>query len=603
MPIRLFSLLIYVFSSVAAAQELINPREHFGGVAGPPPQVMPLKTPWGKDVTPESVHPEYPRPMMVRELWLNLNGNWELGDGARPSAESFRETILVPFPVEATLSGVGRPMESLVYRRMFMIPDHWPKESRILLHFGAVDWSCMVFVNGRPVGTHLGGYDPFSFDITDVLPKDKPNELVVRVFDPTNRGEQPRGKQTQMPSGIWYTSVSGIWQTVWMEPVPKESIRNVHLTGDIEQGEITIRTEVSQPNKDLTIYAEAFDGDKPVAQVYGGCNGPLLMRIPKESLKLWSPESPHLYQIRVRLLYKETPVDQVGTYYGLRKIDTAKDEQGRVRIRLNNRFVFMMGVLDQGYWPDGLYTPPSDQAIQSDIQSAKSLGFTMIRKHVKVEPQRWYYWADRLGVLVWQDMPSAENRTSESQQQFEQELRRIRQMLSNHPSVVVWTLFNEGWGQHRTEELANRLQQWDSIRLVNAASGWKDCDVGHILDQHKFPGPESPIPDGKRALAIGSFGGLTLVPPKTNLWTPETWGYQHVPDSETLLQRYRNMHEELRTLIKRDGLSAAVFHQLIDVESECNGFISYDRFLLKVPPEDIRTINRETISHGSAKGL
>jgi len=601
MSIRFFILLVCVFSSVAAAQELINPREYFGGTVGPSPRVLPLKTPWGKDVTIANVHPEYPRPMMVRELWLNLNGNWELRDGARPSAEPFRETILVPFPVESTLSGIGRPMDSLVYRRTFSIPESWPKESRMLLHFGAVDWSTMVFVNGRKVGDHLGGYDPFSFDITECLRSDSPNELVVWVFDPTNRGEQPRGKQVRTPSGIWYTAVSGIWQTVWLEPVPKESIRNVQLTGDIEQGEITIRTEIAQPNKDLTIYTEAFDDDKLVAQGYGGSTGPILMRIPKESLKLWSPESPHLYQIRVRLLDKETPVDQVGTYYGLRKIDTAKDEQGRVRIRLNNRFVFMMGVLDQGYWPDGLYTPPSDQAIQSDIQTAKSLGFNMVRKHVKVEPQRWYYWADRLGMLVWQDMPSAENRTPESQRQFEQELRQMVQTLSNHPSVVVWTLFNEGWGQHRTPELVNLLQQWDATRLVNGASGWRDFGVGNLVVHHKFPGPESPVSDGSRALAIGSFGGLTLVPPKTNLWTPDTWGYQHVSDSETLLNRYREMHEELRAAIKRDGISAAVFHQLVDVESECNGFVSYDRVLLKVPPEDVRTINAETISLGGAK--
>jgi len=355
MPIRFFILLIGVFSSVATAQELINPREHFSGTVAQASRITPLKTPWGKDLTVKNVHPEYPRPTMVRELWLNLNGLWELKDGKLPTTEPFRETILIPFPVESTLSGVGRPMESLVYRRTFVVPTTWPKDGRILLHFGAVDWSCMVFVNGRPVGSHLGGYDPFSFDITGFLRSDNPNELIVWVYDPTNLGEQPRGKQTQTPSGIWYTSVSGIWQTVWLEPVPNPSIRDIHLTGDIDQGEITIRTDISRPNKDLTLYVEAFDGDKPVAQAYGGCNGPILMRIPKESLKLWSPETPHLYQIRVRLLDKETPVDQVGSYYGLRKIDATKDEQGRVRIRLNNRFVFLMGILDQGYWPDGLY--------------------------------------------------------------------------------------------------------------------------------------------------------------------------------------------------------------------------------------------------------
>ncbi len=585
-------------TSFVTSQELINPRDRSGGPTTSP-RITPLETPWSKELTAKNVHPEYPRPMMVREHWLNLNGPWELKDGIVPATEPFKETILVPFPVESKLSGVGRPMDAFACRRTFTVPETWPKESRILLHFGAVDWSSMIFVNGRQVGAHLGGYDPFSFDITENLRTDRPNELMVWVFDPTNRGEQPRGKQTQTPSGIWYTSISGIWQTVWLEPVPPESIREIRMSGDIDQGEITVHAEVSKPRKDLSVYVEVFDGDKLVSQAYGGCNGPLLVKIPKESLKLWSPDSPNLYQIRVRLLDKEMPIDRIGTYYGLRKIDLAKDEQGRVRIRLNNKFTFLMGVLDQGYWPDGLYTAPSDQAIQSDLLVAKSLGFNLIRKHVKIEPQRWYYWADRLGMFVWQEMPEAENRTPEAQKQFELELQRMVQSLANHPSIIIWTLFNEGWGQHRTSELVEKVRQLDPTRLVNAASGWKDFGVGQLIDQHKFPGPESPTADGKRALVIGSFGGLTLVPPKANLWTPETWGYQHVPDSETLLNRYRDMHEELRNLIRKTGLSAAVFHQLIDVESECNGLISFDRKLLKVPSENVRSINKETIDVGA----
>ncbi len=592
-------IVLVLLSGSPKAQELVNPREQSGGITPGTPRTASLKTPWGKEVTPENVHPEYPRPLMVRDRWINLNGLWEVKEGTRPTSEPFREKILVPFPVESSLSGIGRPMESIVYRRFFTIPDTWPKERRLLLHFGAVDWGATVWVNGKQVGTHLGGYDPFSFEITDFVENNGPNELIVAVVDPTNGGEQPRGKQTSTPSGIWFTSVSGIWQTVWLEPVATEYIKSITVTGDVDRGEIAVRAEVSKPRKDLFLVAEFFDGDKSIATVYGGSDGPLLGRIPKDALKLWSPDSPHLYQIRVKLLDKETTVDQIGTYCGLRKIELAPDAEGKIRIRLNNRQLFLLGVLDQGYWPDGLYTAPSDQAIQSDLQVAKSLGFNMIRKHVKVEPQRWYYWADRLGLLVWQEMPSAENRTSESKRQFEEELKRMMQTLSPHPSIVVWTLFNEGWGQHQTAELVEKMMLLDPSRLVNGASGWKDFGVGQLVDHHKFPGPEAPKSDGKRAPVIGSFGGLTLVPPKANLWTTETWGYQHVADSATLLGRYRTMNDELRRLAKSEGLCGAVFHQLADVESECNGFISYDRVVLKVPPETVQRINRETIDSAS----
>ncbi len=601
--LRIFGAIAVVFlcwSIASEAQELINPRELAGGIVPGTPRITLLKTPWGKDVTATNIHPEYPRPMMVREHWANLNGLWEIKEGNRPPSEPFKEKILVPFPVESLLSGITRSMETMIYRRVFTIPDSWPKESRILLQFGAVDWSATVLVNGRRIGAHLGGYDPFSFDITDAVKTSEPNELIVHVHDPTNRGEQPRGKQTSTPSGTWYTSVSGIWQTVWLEPVPKEYIRDVSLSGNIDTGEITILADVSKPRRNLFLIAELFNGEKRIATAYGGSDGPLLLKIPKESLQLWFPDSPNLYQIRVKLLDKESPVDQIETYYGLRKIDLTRDAEGRIRIRLNNKPTFLLGVLDQGYWPDGLYTAPSDQAIQSNIQIAKSLGFNMIRKHVKVEPQRWYYWADRLGMLVWQEMPSAENRTPESQRQFEWELRRMVQNLSNHPSVVVWTLFNEGWGQHRTEDLTEIMLRLDPSRLVNSASGWKDLNVGQINDQHKFPGPEAPKSDGKRASIIGSFGGLTLVPPKANLWTTETWGYQHVPDSATLLSRFRTMNEDLRRLAKTEGLCGAVFHQLTDVESECNGLVSFDRVVLKVPPETVEGISRDTIKAGSA---
>jgi hypothetical protein len=352
----------------------------------------------------------------------------------------------------------------------------------------------------------------------------------------------------------------------------------------------------------LTLSVEAFDGEETVAKVYGGSEGTLLMQFDKDTLKSWSPDSPHLYQIRVRLLDKDIQVDQVGSYCAFRKIELGRDKQGFSRIRLNGQTLFQMGVIDQGYWPDGLYTPPSDDAIRMDIRVAKSLGFNVIRKHLKIEPDRWYYWCDRIGMLVWQDMPSGENRTLEAQVQFREELQKMVQLISNHPSIVLWTIFNEGSGQHHTAEYVEMVAKLDPTRLINGAGGWIDAGVGHLNDAHKFPGPEMPKLNPDRASIIGSFGGFTLVPPEKNLWTSETWGFQHVPDSESLLKRYQSLHKELRQMIQTHGLAGAVFHQLTDTEAECNGLTSYDRVLLKIPPEEFYKINRETIRLGNEAG-
>lgn len=595
--------------SFIVAQQLIQQ----GGVAvlpmnaGHSPRIHFLKTPWGKDVSPDKVHPEYPRPNLVRKKWLNLNGLWDWKDGNRPVPPNMMESnrydgqVLVPFPIGSTLSGVRGFFERIVYRRFFMLPEDWPKEERILLHFGAVDWETVVWVNGRQVGTHRGGYDSFSFDITDYLKDTQAgaNELIVHVFDPTDHGKQPRGKQSTNPSGIWYSPVSGIWQTVWLEPVPADYLRNVYFLPDYDKGVVTIFPVVDKPRKNLTVTAEAFDGEEIIAEAFGGSEGPLLMCFDKNTLKPWSPDSPHLYQFRICLLDKDVLVDQIGSYSAFRKIDISQDRQGFSRIRLNRKTLFQMGVIDQGYWPDGLYTPPSDDAIRMDIRVAKSLGFNVIRKHLKIEPARWYYWCDRLGMLVWQDMPSGENRTPDAQTQFQEELQKMIQSLSVHPSVVLWTIFNEGAGQHDTEKYVEMVGKLDSSRLVNGAGGWIDVGVGHLNDSHRFPGPEMPKPNPHRASVIGSFGGFTLVPPEENLWTPDTWGFQHVADSETLFKRYQMLHEELQRLIREQGLAGAVFHQLVDVESECNGLTSYDRVLLKIPPEKFEKINRETIRIGN----
>lgn len=619
--IRLF-LPLFLLTALfqAAGQELKSPIDiHFqpGDSRWPARHGAPLKTPWGQEVSPANVHPDYPRPTLARKEWLNLNGLWDWKDADRqvalsvdgeiaPLGQTLRDTydakILVPFPIESSLSGIGRVVERSVYRRYFTIPEHWPRSHRVILHFGAVDWEALVSINGRPIGKHQGGYDPFSFDITDSLTteRDAVQELVVQVFDPTGHGQQPRGKQSTQPSGIQYSSASGIWQTVWLEPVPPKNLKMLRFSPDIQTGILTIEPLIDDPTPDLSLFVEAFDGDEVVARAYGGVDGPLLMRFPRDLLKYWSPDSPHLYQLRIRLMQREQPVDQVGSYVAFRKIDLTQNALGQTRIRLNGRILFQMGILDQGYWPDGIYTAPTDQAIQTEVLVAKRLGFNMIRKHVKIEPERWYYWCDRYGMLVWQDMPNGENRSQDSREQFRLELQRMIQSRSNHPSIVAWTIFNEGWGQYETEQLVEMVRSLDSNRLVNAASGWTDHGVGHLNDHHKFPGPEGPRSDTSRSSVIGSFGGLTLVPPKKNLWTTETWGYQHVPDSETLIRRYRAMHEQLRRLIREEGLSAAVFHQFVDVESECNGLLSYDRVLQKVPTETFEEINRETIRFGSA---
>ena len=561
----------------------------------------PLLTSWGTEVTPGNVHPEYPRPTLVRSEWLNLNGYWDWKDSSEKQ-EGFTRRILVPFPVESTLSGVSQHTERCIYRRTFTIPQGWSEESHILLHFGAVDWEATVFVNEQKVGTHRGGYDSFSFDITPFIRRNEPNELVVQVFDPSQNGEQPRGKQSTVPSGIWYTTSTGIWQTVWLEPVPPYFIKALQvIRTDDNTGAVTILPVVNTPHKDLTVIAEVLDGEEVVAKSYGGCDGPVLMQFNTTNIEMWSPDSPYLYQLRVRLILKEALVDQVNSYFAFRKIEIVQDRNGCPVMYLNGKRLFQMGIIDQGYWPDGLYTAPSDSASRMDISVAKSLGFNVIRKYQKIEPERWYFWCDRLGMLVWQDMPSGENKSPTSQTQFRAELQRMIQMRSYHPSIVAWTIFNEGTGQHNTTGYTDEVRRLDPTRLLNVTSGWTDSRLGDVKVSHKFPGPEMPTMDPNRAAVIGVFGGLTLIPPSEHLWTqPENiWGHQHIPDSEGLVKRYEQMHKELQQLIQTQGLAGAFFHQLTDVESECNGLMPYNRRILKVPLAPLEQINRETIKIGS----
>jgi len=557
-----------------------------------------LMTRWAKKVSPGKVHPEYPRPQMVRQEWLNLNGLWEyaIRPKDQPQPEKFDGQILVPFCAESALSGVMKAIgeqNRLWYRRTFEIPGKW-KNHRILLHFGAVDWEATVSVNGQELGTHRGGYDPFTFDITDVLKKQGPQEIILSVWDPTNAGSQPRGKQVKKPGGIWYTAVTGIWQTVWVEPVPAAHIKSLKVTPDIDTKVVRVTAMCQGPSQGYVIEAEAKDGwfTKAIGKAKAGREITLAIKKPK----LWSPDSPFLYGLKVTLKDgRGKKVDAVKSYFGMRKISLGKDDSGITRLFLNNKPVFQFGPLDQGWWPDGLYTAPTDEALRYDIEVLKKLGCNMMRKHVKVEPARFYYWCDKLGLMVWQDMPNGNNKTDTDRKQFERELRRVVETFRNHPCIVMWVPFNEGWGQHDTERYVEMLKRMDPSRLVNNASGWKDTGVGDVHDIHKYPGPAAPPVEENRAAVLGEFGGLGL-PVKGHSWQDEkSWGYRKFNTSAELTEAYVNLLGRLRLLIA-EGLSAAVYTQTTDVEIEVNGLMTYDRALIKMDASRIAAAARKLYS-------
>lgn len=538
-----------------------------------------IMTRWAKEVTPARVHPEYPRPQMVRKEWQNLNGLWEYAirakDAGRP--ESFDGEILVPFAVESALSGVGKAVtrdNRLWYRRTFDLPAAWGKE-RVLLHFGAVDWDTTVWVNGKEVGSHKGGFDPFTLDITDALNKDGAQELVVSVWDPVDAGPQPRGKQVRNPNGIWYTSVTGIWQTVWLEPVGKTYIRSLKITPDVDAAQVRIAVDAAEADGctfEANVRSKGFEADV--------ANTENVFTIRIADAKLWSPDSPHLYELAVRIMKDGKVLDAVDGYFGMRKIAVRKDDAGINRLFLNNKTLFQYGPLDQGWWPDGLYTAPTDEALRYDIEVLKDLGCNMLRKHVKVEPARLYYWCDKLGLLVWQDMPSANNNPG-SHEQFELELKRMIDAFHNYPSIIMWVPFNEGWGQYDTERIAAWVKDYDPTRLVNNASGWTDRGAGDVHDIHAYPGPACPPIEESRAAVLGEFGGLGL-PVAGHTWQDQkNWGYRSFEDSEALTDAYVELLQKLRSLIG-GGLSAAVYTQTTDVEIEVNGMMTYDRAMIKM---------------------
>ena len=566
-------------------------------------------TVWGENLDPADVLPEYPRPQMIREQWVNLNGLWEYAIAPIEAVpEEMDGHILVPFAVESALSGVGRAVtenDALWYSREITIPKDWDGQ-RIILHFGAVDWKAEVYVDDRFVGEHTGGYTPFSFDITDALGKGRRHMLKVKVTDSTDKWYQPHGKQVSDPRGIWYTAVTGIWQTVWMEPVPSSSINSYYAVSDIDSGTLAVSVDAALADGDIVEVVLLADG-VPVVEAEGR---EVTLHVP--DMKLWSPSDPYLYDIEIKVVSDGAIVDSVKGYAAMRKISYARDEDGHKRMLLNNKPLFQYGPLDQGWWPDGLYTAPSDEALAFDIEKTKEMGFNLIRKHVKVEPARWYWHCDRLGMLVWQDMPSTtygDNKwgnhaydtgtdskiTQEGKDNYYSEWGEIIQDFKVFPCIVSWVPFNEAWGQFDTEAVVQFTRAQDPTRLINYASGgnFERCS-GDILDLHNYPHPEMYLYDSDYINVLGEYGGIGW-PVEGHLWQPDrNWGYIQFKSADEVLDVYEKYADMLIELID-DGFAAAIYTQTTDVEIEVNGLMTYDRKVVKLDMERLNAINSRVI--------
>jgi hypothetical protein len=551
--------------------------------SGPNRSTHELSTEWTDEVGPDNALPEYPRPQLTREKWRNLNGRWQFAaaeEGEQPPVgRTLKERILVPYPVESRLSGVQRHEDRMWYRRTFTVPRDWRigSDRRLRLNFGAVDWRSEVYVNGTKVATHEGGYDKFGADVTDALKPGRTQELIVGVYDPTDAADgenPPLGKQRLDPSGIWYTPSSGIWQTVWMEPVARDHVDSLKLVPDVPGERLTV--EAKGVRDGVPVRATAYEGRRKVATAAGRTGEPLTLGI--HDPRLWSPDDPFLYRLEVTV-----GADRVGSYFGMRSITVEKID-GVPRTVLNGEPVFLMATLDQGFWPDGLHTAPTDEALAYDLKAHKRLGFNSVRKHIKVEPDRWFHWADRLGLLVWQDMPAmtaGKNPGAEARARYE---REMKQMIDEHissPSVVMWVTFNEGWGQYDIGRIAEQAKAWDPSRLVNNQSGLNlgaDGNAGDIMDEHGYPSPAlPPRPDGKRALVSGEYGGLGLAVPG-HAWSVQQ-SYVDV-DPATYTDDYLTKLDEVRALMCLGG-NGAVYTQITDVEGELNGLLTYDRRVMK----------------------
>ncbi len=569
-----------------------------------------IMTAWGENLDPQNVHPEYPRPQMERAEWMNLNGMWKYAiTDIAAEPETHDGHILVPFAVESALSGVGRNVtenQALWYERTFEVPAEW-KGRRIMLNFGAVDWMAEVFVDGQKAGEHKGGYAPFSLDITNLLAKGKKHELKVKVTDQTDKWFQPRGKQVSNPKGIWYTAVTGIWQTVWMEPVDEVHVTSYLAESDIDNGVLNVKVDANLADGDVCEVVLLADG-APVAKAEGK---DVALAVP--DMKLWSPADPYLYGLEIKILRNGTAVDQIKGYAAMRKISSAAGKDGHKRMYLNNEPLFQYGPLDQGWWPDGLYTAPCDEALAFDIVKTKEMGFNMIRKHVKVEPARWYWHCDRLGMLVWQDMPSiADNSTNkwgrkaydegtdtpvtdEGKAIFYTEWAEIMKANMYFPCIVTWVPFNEAWGQFDTDEVVQFTRALDPSRLINYASGgnFVRCS-GDILDLHNYPNPEMYLYDKDYVNVLGEYGGIGW-PVEGHLWqTDKNWGYVQFKSADEVLDTYEKYALELIDLVD-DGFAAAVYTQTTDVEGEVNGLMTYDRKVIKLDMNRLSAINTKVI--------
>lgn len=575
-----------------------------------------IKTRFAADVDAARVLPEYPRPQLVREGWMNLNGMYDYAVTPRGAQQpkSFDGQILVPFCIESALSGVGRalqPDELLWYRRTFELSEAFYGK-KVILHFGAVDWQCKVWVNGKLVGTHTGGYCPFSFDITGCI-NAHDNELVICVYDPTDKGWQNRGKQVLETHGFWYTATSGIWQTVWLEAVNKCYIREAKAVPDIDRGLFTLKTKLFC-DESYQLNIRVFDGENEmISREISTCE-----EIALPEARLWSPESPFLYDIQLELYTGGELRDTVRTYVGMRKCSIGRDEKGIPRLMLNNRPYFQRGLLDQGYWCESLLTPPTDAAMIYDIEVSKRLGFNMLRKHIKMEPARWYYHCDRLGMLVWQDMISGGayigdwtagalpnigvrlkdndyKRFSRGEKQarddYRRELFEMIDALEVFPSIYCWVPFNEGWGQFDAKEIGEAVKQRDPSRIVDHASGWYDQGGGELNSMHKYILPVRLPKLDDRPFALTEYGGYSRII-ESHVWDrKKCFGYRMFADEEKLTKAYRRLHEKQILPLIPKGLSATVYTQVSDVENEVNGMMTYDREIIKLEEATVRELN------------
>lgn len=570
-----------------------------------------IMTPWSEDIDPENVLPEYPRPQMVRQNWMNLNGIWDFGQvsdfGYNPQ-QTFDKKILVPFPMESAISGImdtdfmGNRGKVFAYNRDIVIPKSMDGQ-RILLHFGAVDWKCEVYVNGTKVGSHTGGFDPFYFDITSALkPGRAKQNIQVFVQDTQEFGGYPHGKQKINEKVIWYTPTTGIWQTVWIEPVPEVHIEKVEIVPDIDNEKFSLKAIVPNAPADMRVNGKVYADGQEVLSMEGMMPNVDVVNTLKDA-KLWSPDSPFLYDIDIELVQDGKVVDKVSSYFGMRKISLG-EFNGHPALMLNNEYCFSFGPLDQGFWPDGIYTAPTDEALRFDLEKIKEYGMNTSRKHIKVEPARWYYHCDKMGILVWQDMPcngfgengKLLNSDIDIRDNYHDELGRMIESLKHFPSIIMWVVYNEGWGQPDAETSRKGVdiaRSHDDTRLVSVASGWHDTEYGDIKDTHSYPAPNmNPNPVNKRASVCGEYGGITLRIPDHRWIGGSNMQYTEVQSPDELADRYISFLRSIN-IMRRDGLAGAIYTQITDVEDEENGLLTYDRKVNKAGEENVKRMAEE----------